>query len=99
MVIPIALAVLRLIERVNFVGSCTGRSVGLAPFRILSTYTALLRNSSSALNVYDSRPPASPVKVGAVHVIGNRYLIAKSAALLRGKVAWSTMASSRFWLI
>src|SRR5262245_55741557 len=58
MVIAIALVVLRLIERVNFVCSCTGRSVGLAPFRILSTYTALLRNISSALNVYDSRPPA-----------------------------------------
>src|SRR5215471_6761896 len=34
---PRALAVLRLIISSNFVGCSTGRSAGLAPFRILST--------------------------------------------------------------
>src|ERR1700676_4785375 len=37
MVMPSALAVLRLTTRVNRVGCSTGRSAGLAPFRILST--------------------------------------------------------------
>ena len=34
---PICLAVFKLITNSNFVGCCTGRSAGLAPFRILST--------------------------------------------------------------
>src|SRR5262249_6282796 len=38
---PRALAVLRLMTSSNFVGCSTGRSAGLAPFRILSTYVAL----------------------------------------------------------
>src|SRR5215472_1759902 len=36
-VMPIALAVLRLTRSSNFVGCSTGRSVGFAPLRILST--------------------------------------------------------------
>ena len=36
-VTPICFAVLRLIINSNFVGCSTGRSAGLAPFRILST--------------------------------------------------------------
>src|SRR5437660_11908049 len=36
-VIPSALAVLRLMINSNFVGCSTGRSAGLAPLRILST--------------------------------------------------------------
>ena len=36
-VIPSALAVFRLIASTNFVGCSTGRSAGLAPFRIRST--------------------------------------------------------------
>src|SRR5437867_11746110 len=39
---PNALAVLRLITRSNFVGCSTGRSPGLVPLRILSTYIAAL---------------------------------------------------------
>src|SRR6266481_2887416 len=35
---PSALAVLRLITSSNIVGCCTGRSAGLAPFRILPAY-------------------------------------------------------------
>src|SRR4029077_14948299 len=39
---PICLAVLRLITNSNFVGCSTGRSAGLVPFRILSTYRWVL---------------------------------------------------------
>ncbi len=40
---PICLAVFRLITSSNFVGCSTGRSAGLLPFRILSTYYATRR--------------------------------------------------------
>ena len=40
---PRALAVLRLIASSNLVGCWTGRSPGLAPFKILSTYVAARR--------------------------------------------------------
>src|SRR5215475_12736388 len=43
---PICLAALRLIMKSNFFGCSTGRSAGLAPFRILSTYVAARRNRS-----------------------------------------------------
>src|SRR5690349_14856760 len=42
----ICLAVLRLITSSNLVGCSTGKSAGLAPLRILSTYAALRRNRS-----------------------------------------------------
>ena len=35
---PRSLAALRLMSNSNLVGSCTGRSAGLAPLAILSTY-------------------------------------------------------------
>src|SRR5262245_15006941 len=41
-----ALAVLRLMTSSNFVGCSTGRSAGLAPFRILSTKIAARRQIS-----------------------------------------------------
>src|SRR5215208_6055741 len=37
---PICLAAFKLTINSNFVGCSTGRSAGLAPFRILSTYVA-----------------------------------------------------------
>jgi hypothetical protein len=40
---PSALAVLRLMTSSNFQGCSTGRSAGLAPFKILSTYTVVWR--------------------------------------------------------
>ena len=46
---PICLAVFRLITSSNFVGCSTGRSAGLAPFRILSTKTAARRYNSDTL--------------------------------------------------
>jgi hypothetical protein len=46
-VTPSELAVFRLIVSSNFIGFCTGRSPGLEPFRIRSTYDAARRNSSA----------------------------------------------------
>ena len=45
---PSALAVLRLMTSSNFVGCSMGRSAGFAPFRILSTSRAALRQSSAS---------------------------------------------------
>ena len=47
--IPSTLAVFRLITSSNFTGCSTGRSAGLAPFRILSTCRAARRNISGQL--------------------------------------------------
>ena len=38
---PSAVAVLRLIDNLNFVGCSTGKSLGSAPLRILPTYTPI----------------------------------------------------------
>ena len=46
---PSAFAVLRLITSSNLAGCSTGRSPGLAPLTILSTYTAARRNMSGPL--------------------------------------------------
>src|SRR4030095_150445 len=46
MVKPICLAALRLIIKSNFFGGSIGKSPGLAPFNILSTYVAARRNRS-----------------------------------------------------
>ena len=46
MVRPRAFAVFRLMTSSNLVGCCTGSSAGLAPLRILSTYTAVCRKRS-----------------------------------------------------
>jgi hypothetical protein len=43
---PSAFAVLRLMTSSYFVGACTGRSAGLSPFRIRSTYPAERRTMS-----------------------------------------------------
>ena len=43
MVRPSALAVLRLMASSNLVGACTGRSAGLVPLRMRSTYSAARR--------------------------------------------------------
>jgi hypothetical protein len=46
MVNPICLAAFRLMMNSNFIGCSTGRSAGLAPLRILSTYVAARRCKS-----------------------------------------------------
>src|SRR5262249_11650952 len=43
---PSGLAALRLMTNSNLVGCSTGKSAGLAPLRILSTYTAVCRARS-----------------------------------------------------
>src|SRR5215470_13588097 len=45
---PSAFAVFMLITSSNFVGCSTGKSAGLVPFKILSTYVAARRNRSRA---------------------------------------------------
>ena len=45
-IIPICFGVLRLMTNSNFVGCSTGKSAGLAPLRILSTYVAARRAKS-----------------------------------------------------
>jgi len=44
--IPSALAVLRLITISNLVGCSTGKSAGVAPFKILTTYVAATSRAS-----------------------------------------------------
>jgi hypothetical protein len=46
---PIAFAAFKLTTSSNFVGSCTGSSEGLAPFRMRSTYDAARPNKSGVL--------------------------------------------------
>src|SRR4029453_5037139 len=52
-----AFAVLRLITNSNFVGCSTGRSAGLVPFKILSTYVAERRVKSRTLAERFKGPP------------------------------------------
>jgi hypothetical protein len=51
---PSAVAVLTLITNLNLLGSCTGSSSGLAPFKIRSTYTASWDSRCSSI-LYDIR--------------------------------------------
>src|SRR5262249_17382025 len=55
---PIALAALWLITSSYLVGACTGRSAGLSPLRMRSTYWAAERNWLARSDPYDIRPPA-----------------------------------------
>src|SRR5262245_44220679 len=55
---PSALAVLRLMTSSNFVGCSTGKLAGLAPLRILSTYTAVRRYMSGRCGPYEINPPS-----------------------------------------
>jgi hypothetical protein len=48
---PICFAALRLMMNSNFIGCSTGRSAGLAPFKILSTYVAARRSKSLMLGL------------------------------------------------
>ena len=53
---PICLAAFRLMISSNFVGCSTGRSAGLAPLRILSTYVAARRNKSVNVRAVGHEP-------------------------------------------
>jgi hypothetical protein len=52
-------AVFRLMIRSNLVGCSTGRSAGLAPFKILSTNVAAPAHNARRSDPYESKPPAS----------------------------------------
>src|SRR4051812_42521248 len=54
---PIALAVLRLTNRENLVGSSTGISLGVAFLSNLSTYTPARRKTAGTFGPYDISPP------------------------------------------
>src|SRR5262249_446703 len=56
---PIAFAAFKLTTNSNFVGSCTGSSAGLAPFRMRSTYDAARPNNSGVLLPKNTKPPLS----------------------------------------
>src|SRR5262249_27526855 len=62
---PSAFAVLRLTVSTYLVGAWTGRSAGLVPLRILSTYSAARRNWSSQSRPYDNNPPAATLSASA----------------------------------
>src|SRR6266568_3368007 len=81
---PSALAVLRLITSSNFVGCSMGRSPGLAPLRILSTYTAAIRNMSERFAPYPMSPPAS-THAERPKIVGSRCLTASLAMRLRSR--------------
>src|SRR4029077_17475905 len=79
---PICLAALRLIISSNLVGCSTGRSAGLAPFKILSTYVAARRSKSAHVTAEDLRPPASTIS-DLQYVAGSRLFTARSANCVR----------------
>src|SRR5207248_6272804 len=83
-VTPRALAVLRLITSSNFVGCSTGRSPGLAPLRILSTYSAAIRNMSERFAPYPMSPPAS-THAERPKIVGSRCLTASLAMRFRSR--------------
>src|SRR5215470_14979861 len=68
---PRALAVLRLMTSSNFVGCSTGKSAGLAPFRILSTKTAARRHTAAMEAPKAINPPASANPLSK-NIAGNR---------------------------
>src|SRR6516162_1840898 len=78
---PISLAVFRLTTNSNFVGASTGKSTGLVPLRILSTYTAARRYMVLRSAPYDMSPPAS-AQSGKLEIDGRRLFTANSVTRL-----------------
>src|SRR5262249_1686273 len=76
---PICFAILRLMMNSNFVGCSTGKSAGLAPFRILSTYVAARLSKSGKLTPYDISPPASTA--ARCSYTAGRWLFTASSAI------------------
>ena len=73
---PRACAVLRLMTSSNFVDCSTGKSAGLAPFRILSTYVAHAARGPAGSPHRLMRPPAS-TSARSLCMVG-RWLVAAS---------------------
>src|SRR6266545_6604203 len=71
MVRPRARAVFRLTNRSNCVGCSIGRSAGLTPFRILSTWVAARRYESTRFSPSDSSPPTSTNSLISI-IVGSR---------------------------
>src|SRR5262245_42214955 len=76
-VTPRIRAVFRLTTRSNFVGCSIGRSPGLAPFRILSTWVAARRYESTRSGPKDKSPPAFGSSLKSV-TVGRRYCRVRS---------------------
>src|SRR5215469_1076024 len=77
---PSAFAVVTLISRSNFVGCSTGKSLGFAPRRILSTNSAARLKRSGKFGPYDIRPPAvtnarKPATVGKCALRANVFIL------------------------
>src|SRR5215475_12037799 len=79
---PICFAALRLMMNSNLIGCSTGRSAGVLPLRILSTYVAERRNKSLMLTPYVISPPSSTYS-GLLYVAGSRLFTAKSRICFR----------------
>src|SRR5450759_4508426 len=80
---PSVFAVLRLMTNSNLVGSSTGRSTGLVPLRILSTYAPARRNMASELGAYVINPPDSTMLelntiVGSLRIRANSAIRARA---------------------
>ena len=79
---PICLAAFRLMINSNFVGCSTGRSAGLAPFRILSTYVAARRNKSVIAHAVAHKPTGFD-KFCLAYIAGSRLFTARSTICFR----------------
>src|SRR6185437_9796187 len=82
---PSSRAVRMLTTSSKRVGCSTGRSPGLAPFRILATKPAERRYMSAKLGPYDIRPPAR-VKVSTSQIDGRRCWLASPMMRSRWKL-------------
>ena len=89
-------AVLRLTTRSNFVGCSIGRSPGLAPFRIFSTWVAARRYESTRSGPKDKRPPALGSSLKSV-TVGSRYFSARSATILGRLVTRGSPGTNSAW--
>src|SRR5262249_8849128 len=72
---PSALAVLRLMTSSNFVGCSSGKSPGLAPFRILPVRDPRRLYASARLGPYDMRQPAVAFSRKS-EIVASRFAIA-----------------------
>jgi hypothetical protein len=92
-VIPMALAVLRLMASSNFVGCSMGRSCGCLPCKIFCTNLAPCRNDAGPSAPNGINPPIS-TNTRVVDAAGRPYLIAKSVSGLIAKLPSTTSASA-----
>src|SRR3989449_11441912 len=82
---PSALAVFMLMTSSIFVGCSTGRSAGLAPFRILWTRSAAWRKFEAQFGPYDMKAPSRGPRSSA-SIVGWWCRAANSMILLRNRI-------------